>query len=394
MSGRKLKIIWAGVFLLCVCAWANAMDSVAVAGFWTRYSKTPRYVAVDSISLQRRAAEEAKRVRFIYNVDFAAYFDNREYKAPYQIPQTLLNFRLSPEIGVRINDRAGGAHEMVAGVRYTQPLGGNWRDIHIAPTAYYHFQYRGFDVGMGAIPYENRIAPLPDWVMYDSLVYMHPNIQGALMSYRDKRGYVEFMCDWRSNQTAERREMFRLVLDGRYQYKWLMTGGLFSLNHKAGFAAPNHEAVMDDINLNAFVGVNLSSYTPLDSLSLQVGYIFEWERDRATDESLFPQGMLVELYARWWFLGLKNTFFYGDNLQPFRSRNAYLNLGDPFYQSRLYNRTDLIVYLYRSSFVNFYFSWNMHYDTYHLQHQQQLIVRFNLDGIWHRHGELRGLFDK
>ena len=394
MSGRELKIIWAGVFLLCVCAWANAMDSVAVAGFWTRYSKTPRYVAVDSISLQRRATEEAKRVRFIYNVDFAAYFDNREYKAPYQIPQTLLNFRLSPEIGVRINDRAGGAHEMVAGVRYTQPLGGNWRDIHIAPTAYYHFQYRGFDVGMGAIPYENRIAPLPDWVMYDSLVYMHPNIQGALMSYRDKRGYVEFMCDWRSSQTAERREMFRLVLDGRYQYKWLMTGGLFSLNHKAGFAAPNHEAVMDDINLNAFVGVNLSSYTPLDSLSLQVGYIFEWERDRATDESLFPQGMLVELYARWWFLGLKNTFYYGDNLQPFRSRNAYFNLGDPFYQSRLYNRTDLIVYLYRSSFVNFYFSWNMHYDTYHLQHQQQLIVRFNLDGIWHRHGELRGLFDK
>ena len=394
MSGRKLKIIWAGVFLLCVCAWANAMDSVAVAGFWTRYSKTPRYVAVDSISLQRRAAEEAKRVRFIYNVDFATYFDNREYKAPYQMPQTLLNFRLSPDIGVRISDRAGGVHELVAGVRYTQPLGGNWRDIHIAPTAYYHFQYRGFDVGMGAIPYENRIAPLPDWVMYDSLVYMHPNIQGALMSYRDKRGYVEFLCDWRSSQTAERREMFRLVLDGRYQYKWLMTGGLFSLNHKAGFAAPNHEAVMDDINLNAFVGVNLSSYTPLDSLSLQVGYIFEWERDRATDESLFPQGMLVELYARWWFLGLKNTFFYGENLQPFRSRNAYFNLGDPFYQSRLYNRTDLIVYLYRSSFVNFYFSWNMHYDTYHLQHQQQLIVRFNLDGIWHRHGELRGLFDK
>ena len=88
MSGRELKIIWAGVFLLCVCAWANAMDSVAVSGFWTRYSKTPRYVAIDSISLQRRAAEEAKRVRFIYNVDFATYFDNREYKTPYQIPQT------------------------------------------------------------------------------------------------------------------------------------------------------------------------------------------------------------------------------------------------------------------------------------------------------------------
>lgn len=394
MSHRRLKIICAGIFLLCVCTWANAMDSVAVSGFWTRYSKTPRYVVVDSVSLQRRATEDAKRVRFIYNVDFSTYFDNREYKAPYQIPQTFLNFRLSPQIGVRVCDRIGGVHELVAGVRYTQPLGGDWRNIQIDPTAYYHFKYQGFDVGMGAIPYENRISPLPDWLMYDSLVYMHPNIQGALMSYRDNRGYVEFMCDWRGSQTTYRREMFRLVVDGQYHYKWLMVGGLFGLNHKAGFAEPNYEAVMDDINLNAFVGVNLTSYTPLDSLSLQVGYIFEWERDRATDESVLPQGMLVELYARWWFLGLKNTFYYGDNLQPFRSRSVYLNLGDPFYQSRLYNRTDLMLYLYRSSFVNFYFSWNMHYDIYHLQHQQQLIVRFNLDGVWNRHGELRGLFDK
>ena len=107
----------------------------------------------------------------------------------------------------------------------------------------------------------------------------------------------------------------------------------------------------------------------------------------------------MELYANWWFLGLKNTFYYGDNLQPLRDRNAFLCLGDPFYQSRIYNRTDIFAYLYRSSFVNLYFSWNMHYDGNRLQHQQQMIVRFELEPLMselagQKRPYLRGLFDK
>lgn len=393
---HRFRQICVTVCALCLSgiSLANASDTIEVRGFWTRYAKQPYRIAIDRQAEQKRIANENKSVHFIYNVDFTSYFDNREYKGPYQIPQTFLNFRLSPEIGVHIRDGVGGTHKLIAGVRYTQPLGGDWRNIQLDPTAYYHFRYRGFDVGMGAIPYEKRIAPLPDWLMYDSLTYMHPNIQGALMSWQGKGGYVEFMCDWRSSQTTYRREMFRLVLNGQYQYKWLMVGGLVSLNHKAGFAAPNYEAVMDDINLNAYMGTNLTQYVPLDSLAIKVGYIFGWERDRATNESFFPQEMLVELYANWWFLGLKNTFYFGDNLSPLRTRNGFLNLGDPFYQSHIYNRTDIFLYLYRNSFVNFYFSWNMHYDALHLQHQQQLIVRFNLDGLYHRDKMLRGLFDK
>ena len=58
---------------------------------------------------------------------------------------------------------------------------------------------------------------------------------------------------------------------------------------------------------------------------------------------------------------------------------ADLNQGDPFYQSTFYNRTDLILHIYKTSFVHCFFSWNMHYDTYSLQHQQYIIVHFNLD---------------
>lgn len=387
-----MKNLLLTIVFTCVTIVPLAADNFSTA-FWTRYSGK-----VDTTLAKKwqemSVEKEVKPVQFIYDVDFSTYFDNREYKQPYQRPGTFLNFRLSPEVGIRIHDKIGGTHELIAGVRYTQALGGDWKNVHFAPTAYYHFQYKGFDVGMGAIPYENRLSVLPDWLMYDSLVYMHPNIQGALMSYQSEKGFVELMCDWRGSQTTYRQEMFRIIANGEYRYKWLRLGGLAHLNHKAGFAAPNYEAVMDDINASAHVGCDWSAYTPFDSLAVRASYIFGWQRDRKVDESFFAHGALIELYANWWFIGVKNTLYVGENLQPMRSRSEVLCLGDPFYQSPLYNRTDLFVYLYRSSFMNMYFSWNMHYDMHTLQHQQQLTVRFNLDGIWNKDKYLRGLFDK
>ena len=373
---------------------------ILAVGFWTRFAKEPQEIAVkDSAWLAKQQALSERPVKLHYDVDFATYFDNREYYGPYQRSQTILNYRLSPEVGVRILDRAGGKHVLSAGVSYTQRLGGDWKDVQFDPIAYYRFDYRGFSVAMGAIPYRQRIMALPDWLLYDSVAYYHPNIQGAHMAYQDKRGFVEFMCDWRGAQTVERREMFRLILNGQYNYKGLQIGGLGHLNHKASFAAPRHEYVMDDIHLHAFAGADLTQYTPFDSLSIRAGYIFGFQRDREIDESFFNHGLIVELYANWWFLGVKNTFYYGDNMQPLRPRNAFICMGDPFYQSRIYNRTDLFAYLYRSSFVNLYFSWNMHYDGIHLQHQQQMIVRFELEPLMAELGGakkpyLHGLFDK
>lgn len=374
------------------------LQAASVDAFWARYAK--REIPVDSAKLRWQEAErikDAKKVRLLYNVDFATYFDNREYREPYQIPQTIFAFRLSPTVGVGMNDALGGKHQLIAGVHYTQPMGANWKEVQVDPTAYYRYQYKGFDLNMGMIPYVNRYAVLPDWLMYDSIAYRHPNMLGALLAYHDHRGYVEFMCDWRGMQTPNRREMFRLVVDGQYQYKWFNIGAFGQMNHKANFADTTlhqHEGVCDDILVEPYIGFNVTQYTPFDSLAIRAGYIVGLQRWRKPNLSSIPQGLYIELYANWWFVGLKNTFYYGSNLMPYYSEfGADLNQGDPFFQSRLYNRTDIFLYLYRSSFVNFYFSWNMHYDGQSLNHQQQLIVRFSLDGL-KSDQPLRGLFDK
>lgn len=387
------------LLLVCATPLLAQTDSVPASGFWTRYSKHPRMVAVDTVFEAKQTLRETKRVSFAYDVDFDTYFDNREYDSKYQVPQTIFNTRLSPSIGVRINDRAGGKHYLMAGVRYTQRLGGNWKDVQFDPTAYYRYLYRGFDLNMGAIPFEHRIRALPDWLMYDSITYMHPNIQGALLQYSDHRGYVSLMCDWRGARTWSRREMFRIIADGEYMYKWLHVGGLAHLNHTACTEENGPtESLFDDINVNVNLGADFTEMTPLDSFAIRAGYIYGFARERRVSDTRHIHGMLVELYANWWFIGLKNTFYYGNNLQPLRHRiGATMCQGDPFYQSHIYNRTDIFLYLYRSSFVNFYFSWNMHYDGNLLQHQQQIIARFSLDGLLNRKSDkpyLRNLFDK
>lgn len=322
-----------------------------------------------------------EKMQFLYNVDYMVYFDNREYKSPYQIPQTIFSFRLSPEIGCRLQDTKNGLHKLTVGAHYTQPLGGNWQDATFNLTAFYQYQYKNFSVALGAIPFKKRIENMPNYLMYDSIAYAHPNIQGALMSYQSTYGFAEFMCDWRGSQTTKRREMFRLILNGRFHYQWFNIGGYGQINHKAGFAAPTpREGVCDDIYINPQIGADLTNYLPMDSLAMRAGYILGIQNHRTKNISNTPQGIMIELYANWQFIGFKNTFYYGENLMPYYNEfGAELNQGDPFYQSNLYNRTDLFIFLFKNNFVNCFFSWNLHYDSYKLQHQQQLILKFSLE---------------
>ena len=341
----------------------------------------------------------ALKPRFLYNVDAAFWFDNREYQGPWQLNRTLFGLRLSPEIGVGFTDREGGGHRLMAGVHYTQPMGGDWRDVHFHPIVYYQYQYKGLSVNFGTIPYRYFIRQLPDFLRYDSIAYVYPNIQGALIQYQSRHGYVEAMLDWRGLRRIDQREMFRLTVDGEYSYQGLFryfVGGVAQMNHKANYSRPVlSEGVCDDFYVVPNVGIDFSAPTPLDTLSIKASYILGYQRQRKYDAVYVPQGVMIEFMINWRWLGLKNTFFYGNNLMPFYFLyRTDLYQGDPFYQSYIYNRTDFYVYLLHKSFINCYFSWNLHWvPEGGLQQQQQLICVFSLDGIG-KEGKLRGLFDK
>lgn len=199
----------------------------------------------------KSSSGKESKVKLLYNVDFLFFFDNREYdKSPYQRSQTLLGARLSPEIGVGIADSTIGSHRLMFGCSYIQPIGANYKDAHVLPTVYYQFNKRGFGAHLGMIPFTKMIEDMPDYLMYDSITYFHPNIQGALFNYRDKRGFVEAMADWRGMWSKDTREAFRVTLNGRYNYKWFFVGGRAMMNHLACYA-PETDApsvgVCDDL---------------------------------------------------------------------------------------------------------------------------------------------------
>ena len=325
------------------------------------------------------------KVSFAYDTDFLLYFDNREYDGtPGQRSQTIFGVRLAPEIGVKIADSTEAVHKLMAGVSYNQPFGASWGEITVKPTIYYRIETKGFDINLGFVPYRYLKETLPEYLLSDTISYYNSNLQGALFQYESKHGFASLMADWRGMYSKETREAFRVIATGQYRYKWLQAGGYAMLNHLANSTQTN--CVYDDIMINPYVGFDFGYITPLDSLNLRLGYIGGFQRERATETAMFTHAFNAEFFLRWRFLGFKQSLYYGNSLYPlYEKQGATLNMGDSWYQSKLYSRTDLFIYLYNNRFVNCYFSFNLHVnETGQVNCQQQLIAQFCLSEVFNK----------
>lgn len=343
------------------------------------------------------AAGDSIKVKFAYDADFLFYFDNREFnRTQYQRDFTQFGVRLAPEVGVSIADSSAFTHRIMVGVAYNQPIGTDYKRAEFRPTAYYRLQGKGFDVNLGFVPYTHLIEEMPTYLWYDSLAYQCANIQGALIQYRNTKGFFSVLADWRGMYGEDTREAFRVVINGRYQYKWFNVGGMAMLNHLAN-SKGQHQGVCDDYLVNPYVGLDFSSYTPLDSLALRAGYIFGIQRDRNIDFNALTHGACIELMVKWKYLGLKNTLYVGDNMFPlYHAYGSLLNQGDPWYRANVYNRTDVFVYIYNNRFVNVHGAFTIDVTqegTFNCQ--QQIIAQFNLGRVFDKQApKMRSLFGR
>lgn len=322
--------------------------------------------------------------KLLYEVDYLMYFDNRESRIPYYKSQTILGARLSPEVGWNYGDSTVGSHSIVGGFSYIQPFGASWRDARILPTVYYRFDFKGFYASVGIMPWRKLITRTPGYLMSDSLSVYCPNIQGALFGYVSRAGFVEIFCDWRGMQSVSTREAFRIILSGQWQWRWLQLGGLAQMNHLANPAPPApHTGVCDDITVHPYAGLDFSCMAPLDSLTLQTGLLAGYQRDRDARLANVSFGFYASFNVKWRYVGLENTLYVGQPLMILYDKyGAALNQGEPFYAHRLYNRTDLSVYIIRMPMADLAFSWTLHYvPGYRLAHRQQLTAHFSLDAL-------------
>lgn len=332
-------------------------------------------------ALQYISGLYAQRPDLYWSLYMSAIFDNREGDTEYADAKTFFQTQLAPEIGVTMLE---GRHRVAAGVVWTQPIGCEWEGYRLSPTVYYRYDDKGIRFAIGMFGRDQLYAEMPNYIWNDSIKYTQRNIRGALIGYRNEKGYFQAILDWRGMQTTTQREAFNIIANGERQYAngRFMWGGTAMMNHLALDKSGNPDQhVVDNLLYNPYVGVDVSRcvHTALDSCSLRIGVLGALTRDRGDRLWKTPLGLWIDMDIRWKFLELKNTFYTGGKLFPYYNRFGFiLDQGEPYYAASLYNRTSLSATFIKRKFMDLKASLDFNIAPSHFNFYQRVILTFNI----------------
>lgn len=340
-----------------------------------------RTVAIAIASITNITGLFSQRPDLYWNVYMSAVFDNREGDTKYAAAKTFFQTQLAPEIGVSLYD---DRHRVAAGVVWTQPIGCEWNGHRISPTVYYRYQAKGLRFAIGMFERDLLYAELPNYIWNDSVKYAQRNIRGAMIGYRNAKGYFQALIDWRGMQTETQREAFNIIATGERTCSdgKILWGGSAMLNHLALDKSNNPDQhVVDNIIYNPYVGVDFTKIatTALDSCSLRVGALGDLTRDRGDGDWKTPVGVWVDFDIRWRFLELKNTFYSGGKLFPLYGKYSYfLDQGEPYYAASLYNRTSVSAIFLNRKFMTLRASLDFNTAPSFFNFYQRLVLTFSI----------------
>lgn len=325
------------------------------------------------------AAQRAVALEPTWSIDFDAVFDNREGDHTYTDTKTFFFTNLAPEVGLKFtkSDRIAG------GVVWNQPIGNEWDGYKISPTLYYRHTGRRWSLSMGMFPRTQLRQEMPGFLRSDSLAYFQRNIRGVLVQYHSPAAFIDFYLDWHQMQTNSKREKFNIVFHGEWRpgRRHFLVGGHAMMNHFAlTHNAPDNMHIVDNFLVNPYVGLDYSGATALDSLTVKAGALLTVERNRGNDLGWqTPGGAWLEVLGQWRWLGLKNSLYAGKALYPsYSEHGAELYMGEPFYQSKFYNRTDVYARIMANKWVDLQASLDFHVAKDAFTFYQRLIVRVYL----------------
>ena len=154
--------------------------------------------------------------------------------------------------------------------------------------------------------------------------------------------------------------------------------------------ASEDEHIVDNFVVNPYIGADFGKATALDSLIVRGGPLLTIERNRAGEGWTTPLGLWAEAVAEWKWLGVKDSFYAGGRQMPgyipFRSQ---LYNGEPFYQAKVYSRTDVYANIYRTENVRLRASLDFHVAGSSFIFYQRIILAITLPG-----GRKTGYFHK
>ena len=315
-----------------------------------------------------------------WSIDASVLLSNREGGDGYTSDQTIMFTRLTPEVGFSMLD---GEHVVKGGVVWFQPLIDDFTGYKLLPTLYYRYNRPdGWHATLGMMPRSLMVKRMPRYLWSDSLGHCQPNLRGVMLQLIKPAGYAEIAVDWRQLQRDDKREAFTTFLntDWRVAGPFRLEGHLQYSHLAMSRKNASGQHVNDDVVINPMAALDFSHHTTLDSLRLSAGAIIALERDRGTDEWVKRAGFVANATARWRWLELDETFYAGQGIMPlYPALGSLLNLGDPYFNNKLYSRTDLVFHVVNNRFVDLMGSVSLHATDKVTGFWQQIACRFYLD---------------
>ena len=143
------------------------------------------------------------------------------------------------------------------------------------------------------------------------------------------------------------------------------------LRGKKGFLLVSHDRAFLDRSIDHVLSLGRSS------VELQNGNYSSWQlnRDRQDREWKTPLGFMGDVKLRKWRFELSDHLYWGEKqFSDYQRHGNQLFRGDPYYRSKLYNRTDLTFYLLNKSYVQCRVTASVHYTEQKIDNSQQIIL--------------------
>lgn len=288
----------------------------------------------------------------LWNADFDFRFDNREYGDPSKMVApsgTLFGANLRPEIGLGW----GYGHSLMLGTTIPADMGSENFMGTPELLAYYAFDGQKFDATLGLFPRSRLLGRYSYAFFSDSYRFYKPTIEGMLIQYSKPDWFVELGCDWNGLRSKTRREMFTIIFAGEARKGLSYAGYTATLHHHA--ASDSAKGVVDNGLADFYVGLDFSSLMRGSTLSFQVAWVQAYQNDRHyIGTPTLPGGFELEVNMKHNDVGLRNTYYKGEDLMPYWNSpyedglggiyGDNLYFGDPFYrvgEKGYYNRLEL-----------------------------------------------------
>lgn len=303
--------------------------------------------AYEAFASEPVADSSKVKVGFAYDLNFDMQFDNREfYKSAYTSSMTIFGTRITPSVGVALEQKNGARHRMMVGIDVLKNFGAanDNSELFKEMTLYYNVQKQlgktGFEMVAGVFPRRFAEGSYSQAFYSDSLRFYDNNLEGLLLKFSRPKAHFEVGCDWMGRYDTYRRERFQIFSAGEGQVLPFMSiGYAASLYHFS--CSGVSDGVVDNALVNPYMRFDLASKANLQTLSVRLGWLQALQNDRAhVGHYVFPGGAEVVMEVQKWNVGVKNDMFIGKNMMPYYNTidnagykyGSLLYMGSPFYR--------------------------------------------------------------